>query len=76
MDRVIAHELEIYGSHGIQAFRYNAVFDMIAAGKLQPEALIGKTISLEDALLELPQMDQFHQYRCNRHRPLLAVSTL
>jgi alcohol dehydrogenase len=59
MDRVIAHELEIYGSHGIQAFRYNAVFDMIAAGKLQPQALIGKTISLEDSLLELPQMDRF-----------------
>jgi alcohol dehydrogenase len=35
------------------------VFDMIAAGKLAPQALIGNTISLEDALLELPQMDHF-----------------
>jgi alcohol dehydrogenase len=59
MDRVIAHELEIYGSHGIQAFRYSAVFDMIAAGKLQPEILIGKIISLDDALVELTEMDNF-----------------
>jgi alcohol dehydrogenase len=59
MDRVIAHELEIYGSHGIQAFRYSAVFDMIAAGKLHPEILIGKTINLDDALVELTEMDNF-----------------
>ncbi|HSV85760.1 MAG TPA: zinc-dependent alcohol dehydrogenase family protein [Levilinea sp.] len=59
MDRVIAHELEIYGSHGIQAFRYAAVFEMIAAGKLHPQALVGKTISLEESLVELTQMDQF-----------------
>jgi alcohol dehydrogenase len=59
MDRVIAHELEIYGSHGIQAFRYGAVFEMIAAGKLRPEILIGKTISLEDSLVELTEMDNF-----------------
>jgi alcohol dehydrogenase len=59
MDRVIAHELEIYGSHGIQAFRYTAVFDMIAAGKLRPELLIGRTISLEESLVDLTQMDNF-----------------
>lgn len=59
MDRVIAHELEIYGSHGIQAFRYSTVFDMIAAGKLHPEILIGKTITLKEALVELVEMDKF-----------------
>jgi alcohol dehydrogenase len=59
MDRVIAHELEIYGSHGMQAFRYAAVFEMIAAGKLRPQALVGRTISLEESLVELPRMDQF-----------------
>jgi len=59
MDRVIANELEILGSHGIQAFRYAALFEMIRAGKLHPEKLIGKTISLEESLVELTQMDQF-----------------
>ena len=35
MDKVIAHELEILGSHGMQAFRYQAMMDMIEAGKLR-----------------------------------------
>ena len=59
MDRVIAHELEIKGSHGMQAFRYNAMMDMIEAGKLQPQRLVGKTISLDEAPAALMQMDQF-----------------
>ena len=59
MDRVIAHELEIFGSHGMQAFRYGAMMDMIAAGKLAPQKLVGKTISLDEAPAALMQMDQF-----------------
>jgi alcohol dehydrogenase len=35
MDRVIAYELEILGSHGMQAFRYQAMLDMIGTGKLR-----------------------------------------
>ncbi|MDX1507437.1 MAG: zinc-dependent alcohol dehydrogenase family protein [Woeseiaceae bacterium] len=59
MDRVIADELEIIGSHGIQAHRYAELLDMIRAGTLRPELLIGKTISLEDAALALPRMHRF-----------------
>lgn len=59
MDRVVAHELEILGSHGMQAHRFPAVLDMIRAGKLHPEKLIGKTISLQQAPEELMQMDNF-----------------
>ena len=59
MDRVIAHELEIIGSHGIQAHRYPELFAMIEAGKLNPGKLIGRTISLEDSLSELPSMNTF-----------------
>ncbi len=59
MDRVVAHELEILGSHGMQAHRFPAVLDMIRAGKLHPEKLIGKTISLEQAPEALMQMDNF-----------------
>jgi alcohol dehydrogenase len=59
MDRVIADELEILGSHGIQAHRYAELLAMIRAGKLRPELLVGRTISLEDALVELPRMNDF-----------------
>ncbi len=59
MDRVIANELEIIGSHGIQAHRYAELLAMIRAGKLRPELLVGKTISLEDAVVALPVMNNF-----------------
>jgi len=59
MDRVLADELEILGSHGMQAYKYPEMLEMIRMGKLQPEKLIEKTISLEDATVELPRMDQF-----------------
>ncbi|MGO4572974.1 zinc-dependent alcohol dehydrogenase family protein [Microvirga sp. 2TAF3] len=59
MDKVIAHELEIYGSHGMQAFRYQAMMDMIETGKLMPQKLIGKEISLDDAPAALMNMDRF-----------------
>jgi alcohol dehydrogenase len=59
MDRVVAHELEIYGSHGIQAHRYPAIFEMIAAGKLRPQELIGRRIGLAEAAEALVEMDTF-----------------
>ncbi|MFN1836031.1 zinc-dependent alcohol dehydrogenase family protein [Balneola sp. MJW-20] len=59
MDRVIADELEIIGSHGMQAYKYPQMLEMICNGKLQPQKLIGRTISLEEATKVLPAMDQF-----------------
>jgi alcohol dehydrogenase len=59
MDKVIARELEIYGSHGMQAYNYVLLLDMIKTGKLSPQKLIGKTINLDDAAQELPNMDSF-----------------
>ncbi|OZC02321.1 zinc-dependent alcohol dehydrogenase family protein, partial [Rubricoccus marinus] len=59
MDRVLADELEILGSHGMQAHRYGAMFSMIASGALTPEALIGRTISLEQSIDALMRMDDF-----------------
>lgn len=59
MDRVIAHELEILGSHGIQAFKYGQVFDLIRTGKLEPARLVGKTLSLDEAPQALMEMDRF-----------------
>jgi alcohol dehydrogenase len=61
MDLVIAHELEILGSHGIQAFEYTRLLDMIAAGQLHPEKLIGRTVSLKEGIELLTVMDRFDQ---------------
>jgi alcohol dehydrogenase len=58
MSRVIAHELEIYGSHGMQAWRYDAMLAMIQSGRLAPAKLIGRRISLEEAVPALMRMDQ------------------
>ncbi len=59
MAKVIAHELEIYGSHGIQAHRYGAILAMVEAGTLHPERLIGEHISLAQSIDALTGMDAF-----------------
>lgn len=59
MSKVIAHELEILGSHGMQSHRYDALLAMIEAGKLWPEKLIGRTITLEQSIDALVNMDKF-----------------
>jgi alcohol dehydrogenase len=61
MDKVIAYELAILGSHGMQAFRYGAMMDMIGTGKLAPEKLVGKKISLNEAPSALMAMDTFER---------------
>lgn len=59
MAKIIAFELEIRGSHGMQAFRYQAMMDMIATGKLKPELLVGRKLSLDEAPASLMAMDRF-----------------
>ena len=59
MGKVIANELEILGSHGMQAYKYPEMMEMIKTGKLAPQRLIEKTISLEESISALPIMDQY-----------------
>jgi alcohol dehydrogenase len=59
MDKVIANELEIIGSHGIQAYKYSMLLEMINSGKLHPQKLIGKTISLDESPEALSNMNSF-----------------
>ena len=59
MAKVIAHELEILGSHGMQAHRYAAMLAMIETGKLHPERLIRDRISLAQSIEALTAMDSF-----------------
>ena len=59
MGQIIAKELEVIGSHGMQAYRYSALLSMVEMGKLSPEKLIRQTIELKDVVSELPAMDSF-----------------
>ena len=59
MARVIADELQIIGSHGMQAYRYGALLNLVDAGKLAPEKLIRRRINLEESIEVLTSMDSF-----------------
>ncbi len=59
MDQVIANELEIIGSHGMQAHKYPEMLAMIKNGKLEPKKLIAQTIHLEAVTTALPGMNSF-----------------
>ena len=69
MDKVLANELEILGSHGMQAHKYPEMLAMILNGTLHPEKLIEKTITLAEVATELPNMDKF------AHKGILVVDT-
>ena len=57
MDRVIARELEIYGSHGMPAVDYPALLELVAAGRLRPAELVGRVVGLDEAGAALAAMD-------------------
>lgn len=59
MNKVLSDELEILGSHGMQAWRYDSLLAMIESKKLTPERLIGRKIGLEDSIDTLVKMDKF-----------------
>ena len=59
MSKVIAHELQVLGTHGMQAHRYGAMLEMITVGKLAPQKLVSKHIALDDAPQALMNMDRF-----------------
>lgn len=49
MDRVIARELSVLGSHGMAAASYPGLLSMVADGRLRPDLLVTREIGLEDA---------------------------
>ncbi len=61
MHLVIAKELEIIGSHGMQAHAYPEMMQLILEHKIAPEQLIGRKISLESAAEALIRMDSFEE---------------
>jgi alcohol dehydrogenase len=61
IDKVIGRELELLGSHGMQARRYPEMLQMITDGRLRPERLIGDVISLDKAPDVLMRMNEYLQ---------------
>ena len=59
MHLVVANELEVVGSHGMQAHCYPEMMEMIQTGKLQPDLLLGQMVTLEQAIEILPRMNEF-----------------
>lgn len=57
MDRVIAKELAILGSHGMAARDYPGLLARIATRELRPDLLIGRSITLDEAPAALVAMD-------------------
>ena len=49
MELVVARELAVLGSHGMAAGDYPAMLSLIAAGRLDPGALITRELALDDA---------------------------
>ena len=59
MDKVIARELEIVGSHGIQAGRYKDMLKWIREKKIDLKSLVSRTVSLEESIDVLVGMENF-----------------
>lgn len=58
MDRVVARELEIYGSHGMPARDYPGLLRLVESGTLRPELLVGSVVGLDDAGAALAAMSR------------------
>ncbi|HUF03479.1 MAG TPA: zinc-dependent alcohol dehydrogenase family protein [Aridibacter sp.] len=59
MNRIVAYELEMLGSHGLQAHKYPEMFSLIREAKLDPGKLVRDTVTLEGSIGVLTQMGGF-----------------
>lgn len=49
MERVVAYELSVLGSHGMPAHAYPALLALVVAGRLRPDRLVTREIGLDAA---------------------------
>ncbi|WP_431220621.1 alcohol dehydrogenase catalytic domain-containing protein [Leifsonia xyli] len=57
LDRVIAWELDVLGSHGMAAADYPAMLDLVAGGRLRPQDLVGGAVGFREAARLLESAD-------------------
>lgn len=58
-DLMVRKEIEFIGSLGMQPPRYDEIFRMIDAGKLEPSRVISETVPLADTSSKLDAMTEF-----------------
>ncbi|WP_171783222.1 zinc-binding dehydrogenase [Isoptericola halotolerans] len=56
MDRVIAFELDVLGSHGMAAADYPEMLALVADGTLRPQDLVGQVVGMDVAADLLPAL--------------------
>ncbi|WP_282607415.1 zinc-dependent alcohol dehydrogenase family protein [Pelagibius sp. Alg239-R121] len=59
MDRVIAHELEIVGSHAMAGHTFANMMSMVTSGRVDPSKLITRSVDLTEGAKILEQMGNF-----------------
>lgn len=58
MPEIIANELEILGSHGMQAHKYSELFELIRNSTIDLHSMISETITLEQLPHYLPALEK------------------
>ncbi len=56
MERVIAWELDLLGSHGMSVADYPELLALVETGRLRPQDLLDRTVGLEEAARLLPRL--------------------
>ncbi|PGF17865.1 alcohol dehydrogenase [Natrinema sp. CBA1119] len=59
VDIMTMQEIDFHGSFGMPLVRYEELFNLIAQGTLEPDKIIGETLSLEEAPETLASMDDY-----------------
>lgn len=59
IDLLVLKEASMIGSYGMPAPRFDAMLQMVQAGKLAPGRLVSRTVPLEEAGAVLESMDRF-----------------
>ena len=57
--RLIGHELEVVGSHGMQAHEYEGMLRAVRGGLVDPGSLVSRTVDLEEGVNLLMGMDRY-----------------
>jgi alcohol dehydrogenase len=62
LDRLVAHELELKGSHGIQAHRYQSMLSFLVQSQINLERLITNRCDFSQAISRLVSMDSLNHW--------------
>ena len=59
LDMIYSRQITLHGTRGIGAHRFASLFEMIAAGRIDPSRLITKEIALSGVAKALEEMNEF-----------------